>query len=142
MPSPLDHKTPFQPLTSFDSPCWVSYVRGGASLRCFPAVYLVGFAKSGTTDIFSNLQLHKLIFTGRKKELHYWNFRRLAYWNRRGLFLEIANTYMSGTKILKGGRAPRKGEGGQKPPKFFQRGRCVCVSGVGCASGGGDINII
>ena len=45
-------------------------------------VYLLGFAKCGTTDLFMRLQKHPQIINGLKKEIHFWSE---AHW---GMCLE------------------------------------------------------
>jgi len=42
-------------------------------VRCLPGFYLIGTAKSGTTDFFARLVQHPLIFSGAGKELHWWS---------------------------------------------------------------------
>ena len=41
-------------------------------VRCLPYFYVIGVAKSGTTDLFNRMKQHPYIENGVQKELHYW----------------------------------------------------------------------
>lgn len=58
----------------------MTYTRGGRDrVRCLPYFYLAGVTKSGTSDMWSELQVHPNITTGFKlKETQWWNRRALG----------------------------------------------------------------
>ena len=47
-------------------------------VRCLPYFYVIGVAKSGTTDLFVRMKEHPYIEAGIRKEIHYWSRRRFG----------------------------------------------------------------
>ena len=45
----------------------------GPNLACFPAFFLAGMPKCGTSDLFLALSRHPDILGPREKEVHWWN---------------------------------------------------------------------
>ena len=51
-----------------------SMFRGSTkTLYCLPLVYLIGFAKSGTSDLHKNIIQHQHIVPGKDKESQFWH---------------------------------------------------------------------
>ena len=51
-------------------------------VRCLPYFYVIGVAKSGTTDLFNRIiKSHPYIEEGVRKEIHYWTRRRFGISN-------------------------------------------------------------
>ncbi|GFO15684.1 sulfotransferase [Plakobranchus ocellatus] len=70
-------------LPDYKNPCWWSDSRN-SSISCLPYVYLAGFPKCGTTDLYFRLIQHPLIVSGLCKEPHYLTrFMYLTRCNRR-----------------------------------------------------------
>ncbi len=55
------------------------YANGNPSseIRCFPYFYLLGFAKSGTTDLYESLTSLDSIYRQWKKEPDFWSRQRM-----------------------------------------------------------------
>ena len=47
-------------------------------LACLPSVYLAGFPKCGTTDLYNSLISHYHIIPGKGKELDFWTKHNTA----------------------------------------------------------------
>ena len=62
---------------SYKNPCWNEQDK----LSCLPYFFIGGFAKCGTTELFSKLVFHPDIFKGRK-ENHWWT--RSRFRNSKG----------------------------------------------------------
>ena len=64
-------------LKEFKNPCWRGVdVSGRDTLFCLPYFFIIGFTKSGTTDLFAILKLHVLISSRSVKEPHFFDRRR------------------------------------------------------------------
>ena len=45
-------------------------------VQCLPTVFLAGFPKCGTTDLYQKLLQHPQIVAGKHKEPHFWSGKR------------------------------------------------------------------
>ena len=62
-------------------------------LRCLPLVYIVGVAKSGTSDLFATLSSHPHVTAGATKEPFFWDrlrWRRMRFVDYLALYDEAA----------------------------------------------------
>ena len=58
--------------------CWQT----NGTLRCIPGLYVAGFPKCGTTNLFIKLTLHPKITRTSKKEVYWWSASDNSYQNR------------------------------------------------------------
>ena len=80
-------------LKEFKNPCWKGKDDlGRENLFCLPFFFIIGFTKSGTTDLFAILKSHHFISSRASKETHFFDRRRRGRSNRMhrpaGMFLQ------------------------------------------------------
>lgn len=67
----LKHLKPWRFLPEYKNPCWMEKNEyEGNNLRCLPYLFIAGFPKCGTTDLYFRLTQHPYIEPGATKEPH------------------------------------------------------------------------
>lgn len=77
--SPVEFDKQISPRFSkqYKNPCWTD--AGSSKTLCIPYVWLAGFPKCGTTDMYFRLKKHPLIIAARRKEPHYITRSMMQY---------------------------------------------------------------
>lgn len=78
-------------LDNYKSFCWYDKT-DDSQLLCLPKVYLAGFAKCGSTELFQKLRCHPQI-TSKMKEYKWWTSKRLPSYENS--FREPFSTYLT-----------------------------------------------